>query len=376
MPDGRTLVIGSNYGSPELRSSVDGTLLQTLGVNNRELAGVAFSSDGTTLAYGDVDGRAVRVRGRDGAFQDERDVPGFLNDSGLVFSPDLGIAASLSGFNTDTQFWDLDADEAGHALTGHISVIYRSTFSPDGQLFATAGEYQAGLWNAQTGEFIHWFQNSLMSHHGSVAFSQDGTKVALGEFRGAKVFDVATGQVLHTLVGDAFSFSSIALSPDGQLLVAADFSEMWAWDLTDGSVAWTDSSAIGVGSDLFFSRDGRHVFSCGRDGIVRIRSAADGVITHTFDEETGPWIRSMAMSPTGRTFAIARTDATLVVARNPVWTVGDIDGDGCVTLDDLSLLLADFGRTDEPAFTDLDDSGATDLADLSSLLSNFGACGD
>jgi len=55
---------------------------------------------------------------------------------------------------------------------------------------------------------------------------------------------------------------------------------------------------------------------------------------------------------------------------------GDLDGDGGVDLDDLTILLADFGCASPPATGcpgDVDGDGDTDLDDLTLLLANFGA---
>lgn len=51
---------------------------------------------------------------------------------------------------------------------------------------------------------------------------------------------------------------------------------------------------------------------------------------------------------------------------------GDLTGDGLVDLNDLSLLLANFGCSAAPCSGDLDENGSTDLTDLSTLLANFG----
>jgi len=49
--------------------------------------------------------------------------------------------------------------------------------------------------------------------------------------------------------------------------------------------------------------------------------------------------------------------------------VGDIDGDGCVDLADLAILLASYNID---AGGDVDNDGDTDLADLAALLGNYG----
>ena len=53
---------------------------------------------------------------------------------------------------------------------------------------------------------------------------------------------------------------------------------------------------------------------------------------------------------------------------------GDLNGDGCVDLADLGILLADFGCTAGPGNCpgDINGDGRTDLTDLGILLANFG----
>lgn len=54
----------------------------------------------------------------------------------------------------------------------------------------------------------------------------------------------------------------------------------------------------------------------------------------------------------------------------------DLDGDGVVSINDLALLLSNYGNPGGPAQGDLDGDGVIGLADLTTLLSAFGApCG-
>lgn len=55
---------------------------------------------------------------------------------------------------------------------------------------------------------------------------------------------------------------------------------------------------------------------------------------------------------------------------------GDIDGNGVVDIDDLFILLADWGACDDPEDcpADLDENGVVDIDDLFILLAAWGAC--
>lgn len=377
--DGQSILLGSGNGKIEIHDAANGELVREIGAQGEHLISVKYSTDGRALAYGrEQPARAAfsRVRARDGAVEVEHAIGGYLNQNGPVFSPDLSQVATLTQLNTDTTIWNAETAQVEQSLAGHVSVVYASTFSPDGRYYATAGEYQSGLWDAETGEFQRWFLNVVTSSSHAIDFSRDGTQIAICNRQFPTVFDVATGVVLHEFTTSGFGFSAAALSPNADRLAVASEDQMFVWRLADEHLLWSVASPPASGESLVFTTDGRRLFSAGRLGGVQIRDAATGAVLVTYDEEVGSRVTSLALHPSERTFAYTRDDATIVVARNPFWVVGDTDADGCVDLSDLARLLATFGDTDEPAITDLNDDGVCNLSDLATLLGNFGGgCG-
>jgi len=87
-------------------------------------------------------------------------------------------------------------------------------------------------------------------------------------------------------------------------------------------------------------------------------------------------IRSVVLASPGAGFNAFVFD-DLLATRPPVDCPGDLNGDGAVTLSDLSTLLSYFGTSVGASLAngDLDGDGDVDLTDLSTLLSRFGiAC--
>ncbi len=103
-------------------------------------------------------------------------------------------------------------------------------------------------------------------------------------------------------------------------------------------------------------------------------SVGDSFVILTFDSRLGTFANVTGLSAgSGKTFNVAYNadNVTLtVVTACP----GDLDGDGVVTLADLSGLLANFGIASgaSPSDGDADADGDVDLGDLSALLGNFG----
>ena len=94
-------------------------------------------------------------------------------------------------------------------------------FSPDGRRLATGGEENTvKIWDVQTGQELH----TLRGHNGdvyTVAFSPDdeGRWIAsAGEDSTVKVWDSQTGALVRSFRGHTGLVSSVAFSPDGRRL--------------------------------------------------------------------------------------------------------------------------------------------------------------
>jgi WD40 repeat protein len=81
-----------------------------------------------------------------------------------------------------------------------------------------------------------------------------------------KVWDLATGAVLHTLEGHAHSVSDVAVTPDGQRAVSASSDKtLKVWDLATGAVVAT------------FTCDGpAHACAVAPDGVTFVAGDALG----------------------------------------------------------------------------------------------------
>src|SRR5262245_1590744 len=163
-----------------------------------------------------------------------------------------GLLAGLRGWSIETR--------------RHRGPIYSFAFSPDEKLLATGGhDCTIRLWDVATGKLLH----ALIGHNyvvTALSFSPDGHMLASagsadGTFR---VWDVETAQPLRSFPMKAGAANWVAWSPDGRTLAGAGGTSGYVWLYDVGAdkgdviaeagnpiyaIAWApDSSLLAVAS--------------------------------------------------------------------------------------------------------------------------------
>ena len=124
-------------------------------------------------------------------------------------------------------------------LTGHSDLVKSVAIHPDGQIFASCSLDQTiKVWNLATGELLH----TIAEHSGSVTcvtFSSDGKTLASSSSNPdgtIKFWDAKTWKLKGAIKADdwvVLSIWSIAISPDGKTLVSGHHADstVKVWDL-------------------------------------------------------------------------------------------------------------------------------------------------
>ncbi len=132
----------------------------------------------------------------------------------LVTSVFLPVASGQ--YPAETQ-WGLPEGAIARLGRGRITEV---AYSPDGSQLAVASGIGIWLYDAETGEPL----DLLTGHTGvviSVAFSPDGRTLASGSGDDTiRLWDVNTGETLKTLNGHRTAVNSVAFSVDGRTLAS------------------------------------------------------------------------------------------------------------------------------------------------------------
>ncbi|MCS6847747.1 MAG: WD40 repeat domain-containing protein [Anaerolineae bacterium] len=180
----------------------------------------------------------------------------------------------------------------------HPAAVTDAQLSADGKYLLTASrDGVARLWDIASGEVITAFRGHL-GQVTSAAFSPVGRQIATSSTdRTARVWNLDTGRTITVLVGHTGVVNDAAFSPDGKLLATGGADRtVRVWDLASGApftnpiqlgavvsqVVFLEDGVIGVltanGAERFDLRTGLSAGAWSRDGLPQFTRLPDGAL--------------------------------------------------------------------------------------------------
>ncbi len=223
----------------------------------------------------------------------------------VSFSPNGQMIATAS-IDKTAKLWDLQ----GNCLvtfTGHNDWVLSVTFSPNGQMIATASdERTAKLWDLQG--------NCLKTFTGhrdwvtSVSFSPSQDTIATtSRDNTAKLWDLQ-GNCLVTFTGHSDSVNSVSFSPTQEAIATASSDKIAKlWDLEGNCLVTFTGHNDSVWS-VSFSPKGEEIVTASFDTTAKLWDLQGNcLVTFTGHDDS---VNSVSFSPTGDTIATASQDGT------------------------------------------------------------------
>ena len=276
-PDGRTLYSAGDDGRMILwdlgrdRRLVRSFALRQEFEDIETPRGIDVSPDGETLAFTERGGTVELLD--TATLQHRRSVRAIQGVAAAVaFSPN-GRLLAVGGEGGSVTLWDARTLMAAGVLRGLSATVQTLAFSPDGESIAAA-EVDAErprlhVWNVRRRAVTTRADTPAVT---SLAFSVDSRLIALaGLDGGTEIRDVRSGRVVKSIPTDGLS-RSVAFSPDGSLLAVGQFDGDGQLYSTE---SWTPLGRPLVAhaqriANVEFSRDGRSLATSSAAGTVLI----------------------------------------------------------------------------------------------------------
>ncbi|KAB5591834.1 Vegetative incompatibility protein HET-E-1 [Ceratobasidium theobromae] len=295
---------------------------------------IAFSPDGTRLAFGTNEGTVMVRDADDGSLVN---VAGPLTEQeslvwSVAFSPDGTRIASGSADSTILIWSANDGVCVAGPFKGHTDAVMSVTFSPDNtRIISGSRDSSVRVWGAQDGILA---LTPFLGHTkgvNSVAVSPDGARIISGSSDCTiYIWDVQKGiPIIPGLKGHSDSVSSVALSPDGTRIVSgSDDCTILIWDAFNGAhIAGPFNGHADPIWSVAFSPDGTRIVSSSNDSTVRVWDSVDGApVAGPFKGHPNTQVLSAAFSPDGTRIASCSDDSAIYIwnalsttSSSPVW---------------------------------------------------------
>jgi len=236
---------------------------------------------------------------------------------------------------TYIRFWDANSKKILFDVKHSYLSDYE--FSPNGKIFASAGEKVIYFWDLDTQKTLK--QLDCPVKISDISFSPDSALIAAAAANGVYVWDTTSGKLISEFheLKDIFpkatgisSTRQVVFSPQGNILAAIGYDKdlheiLFAWDLSNNQLLYKivgDKNPMGDWwnlpgrAGLLFSPDGSFIVTSGlkrQDSYseyIQFWDTSSGQLIRTLDYIVGfnffsPYQSPFGFSPDGRLFAVA-----------------------------------------------------------------------
>ena len=195
----------------------------------------------------------------------------------------------------------------GANALAHIGAVSTVAINRDGGLLASASglDGTVKLWSLPNGALVHSLSGGYDTP--SVAISPDGKILVSSSRTPVKIWSLPGGTLLNTLT-NAWAMT-VAISPDSQVLVTVDDTGTMLWSLPAGNLLQTLDTDWAAAAA--FSPNGQMlVTGLWNGGSINLWSLPGGQLLNTLTgHSNGVW--SVAIGPDGRLLASGSYDTTI-----------------------------------------------------------------
>ncbi|MEH1936650.1 MAG: WD40 repeat domain-containing protein [Nostoc sp.] len=268
-PDSQTLFTGGRHGTIKAWDLNLGKLKYTQLVKSASIISLDISLDGKTLVDGS---KFIKIKVWEVKSDKIRRTQFLKNEGGgsiifVALSADGQTLFSGTAYNS-TKIWNLKTG-IWQGFEGDKWAATSYAISQNKQTIVT-GMHIINLWDVETRRLKKTFKS--LSEVKIIAISPNEKNI-IGAFgdKTIQIWDVDTGNIVHTLTGHSDYITSLAISSDGKNLVSASRDQtIKIWDLNTATLKKTLHGDSGCVNCIAISPDGQFITSGSNDKTINI----------------------------------------------------------------------------------------------------------
>jgi uncharacterized caspase-like protein len=197
---------------------------------------------------------------------------------------------------------------------GHTDTVWSIAVSSNGQILASgSGDNTIKLWNLQTGQLLHTLSRGSDTVW-SIAAGPDGQTLASGSGdKRIKIWSLQARKLLRAFSGHSNTVRTVVISPDGQTLASGSGdATIKLWNLQTGELLRTLSGHTSRVISIAISSDGQTLASGSVDKTVKIWNLQTGELLRTLSKHSG-WVNSVVISSDRQLLFSGSEDKTIKI---------------------------------------------------------------
>jgi WD40 repeat protein len=315
-PDSQTFAIADSEHGVSIWDSFTGTQWEYFAKPSSASAlnSLRFSSSGDQLIATYDDGSAVSWNAQTGdVFQPIRG-----GATSVAFAPD-GQSLAVGNDRGQVAIHRFSDGHTLHRFEAHASRVRALAFAPSGQLLASTGnDGICNLWDVDTRQRIHSFDDSTGAALADVRFSADNQSLAATTHGMTLIWSINAREIRWRLPSSWCVFST-DFSRDGQTVACASADDtIELWRLPQGATESTQPSGKPIPLDghangvlcVRFSPQQDLLASAGGDNRICLWNTQNNELLRTLEGHSD-WVRSVAFSNDGRHLVSVGDDQTM-----------------------------------------------------------------
>ena len=202
----------------------------------------------------------------------------------------LFVSVLIPQYSFARNFTQLALPQGAVQRLGKGRISGNIAYSPDGTRLAVAGSVGIWIYDAETGALVDLFTGHTGEIY-SVSYSSDGLTLASGSSdKTIRMWDARTGESLYILNGLRYSITSVSYSPDGAQFASRSAGDgtMCLWDSRTGERLHVLEKRKHSAHPIAFSPDGGILANGGWSGRVDLWDARTGKHLKTLEGHTRP----------------------------------------------------------------------------------------